>query len=801
MAPPNENCNGSGNYHANGTPPRPLHSRHREDLRRSTLSDETIAACGFYTVDGPDVPNLLNWKPATRSQVGACLVIPFWDADGNRLGYVRLKPDRPRKGKNGKPVKYESPKGSTNLPYFPPGIFPALKDPSCLLLVTEGEKKAAAATQAGFPCVGLVGVYGWQQPRPRGQDGKTHGPRELIEGLAKIPWRGRRVLIVFDSDAAEKREVLWGEWHFARALRVAGADVKVVRLPPGPTRDDGKPAKQGLDDFLAAHGPEALRRLLDEARDPLMPTWTPQASDLPTIQANRRQLQDVTGDALRAVLDRNDPPTVFQRGQLLTRVRVRPDDDSVSLEPLTESALRGVLARRARWVNVKKSQSGDVYFEDVFPPLDVAKDLAGLPAWEGVPLLESVSECPVYSSSGDLITTAGYHPAARLWYQPARGLEIPAVPRKPTRDDIDRAKALLLVELYGDFPFVGDASRAHALAALILPFVRRLIDGPTPLHLFDAPTEGTGEGLIVSCVTVVGTGREAEPMTEAGSDEEWRKRITATLADGPVFILLDNLNRILNTGALASVLTSRTWKDRLLGFSRTASLPNMAEWLATANNARLSRELRRRTVPSRVDAQMSEPWERKEFRHPKLIRWAGQNRGQLIWAALVLCQAWMAAGKPAGKETLGSFEAWAEVMGGILEAAGVPGFLGNLKEFHATAVDWVSEWQEFVSQWWKAHQGAPVGVQELFALATANTLLDSVLGDKGERSQRTRLGQALARVADRVFGEHRIERDTKKDHSDRQQFRLVQVGPQGAPAATAKPGQPNEGDEQCEWTG
>jgi putative DNA primase/helicase len=671
--------------------------------------------------------------------------------------------------------------------------------------VTEGEKKAAAATQAGSPCVGLVGVYGWQQPRPR-TDGKGQGPRKLIEGLARIPWRGRRVFIVFDSDAAEKREVRWGEWHLARALRAAGAVVKVVRLPPGPAASDGQPAKQGLDDFLVAHGPEALKALLEGAQDPVMPAWTSQAADLRTIQANRRQLHDVTAEALQALKARNDPPTVFQRGQLLTRVRVRPEDGSVFLDPLSEQALRGVLARCARWVALNKARSGDLVPEDVFPPLDVVKDLAGLPAWEGVPLIEAVSECPVYSSAGDLVTTPGYHAAARLWYQPARGLEIPAVPREPTRADIDRAKALLLVELYGDFPFVDDAGKAHALAALLLPFVRHLIDGPTPLHLFEAPTEGTGKGLLASCVTVVGTGREAEPMAEAGSDEEWRKRITATLAGGPVFILLDNLNRILNAGALASALTSRTWKDRLLGFSRTVSLPNTAGWLATANNARLSRELRRRTVPSRLDARTGEPWERTDFRHPRLLRWAAANRGRLIWAALVLCQAWIAEGRPAGKETLGSFEAWAEVTGGILAVAGVPGFLGNLKEFHATAVDWCSEWHEFVAEWGKEHQGRPVGVESLFDIATSRKLLDSVLGDKGERSQRTRLGQALARVVDRVFGGYRIERDTDRDrdrdHSGRARYRLVPVGTPSHPGAAAGPGEPNgEADGQCEWAG
>jgi hypothetical protein len=355
------------------------------------------------------------------------------------------------------------------------------------------------------------------------------------------------------------------------------------------------------------------------------------------------------------------------------------------------------------------------------------------------------------------------------------------------------ARGLLLTELLGDFPFRDEAGRAHALAALLLLFVRRLVDGPTPLHLLDAPTEGTGKTLLATVIALVSTGREIEAIAEASNDEEWRKRITAFLADGATVVLLDNLNRTLDSGALASVLTSRTWKDRLLGFSKTGTFPNTAVWIASGNNTTLSRELIRRTVWCRLDAGSDAPWERTEFRHPNLIAWTKDNRGQLVWAALTLCQAWVAAGRPRGSQTLGMFESWAEVMGGILDVAGVPGLMANAKQFRATSTDRVSEWRAFVLAWWQKYGGAEVGVDSLFTLASEQKLLDSVLGNKGERSQRTRLGLALGKVADRVFDGYRVEH-AGDDHKGRRQYRVGRIGATPEPTPTPKP----QGD--CEWT-
>lgn len=230
---------------------------HLADLRRSGLTDETIAACGFRSESGYDrLALILGWRK-WHKRMGSALVIPFHAQDGAN-GYCRLKPDTPRRDRNGKPIKYESPRGQRNRVFVPPNTAAVLNDSSAELLITEGEKKSAKADQEGFRCVGLVGVFGWK-------DGKSE---RLLPDLERIVWQGREVRIVLDSDLSDKPEARDGESRLAAQLKNHRAIVRVVRLPDGPPGPDGKPTKVGLDDFLVAHGPAALRKLLDSADEP-----------------------------------------------------------------------------------------------------------------------------------------------------------------------------------------------------------------------------------------------------------------------------------------------------------------------------------------------------------------------------------------------------------------------------------------------------------------------------------------------------------------------------------------------------
>jgi putative DNA primase/helicase len=216
---------------------------HRDKIAEWGLSAPTILEAGIRSSgDRGEIAALLNRKNVP-SAWGACLIIPWRDESG-AVVLTQVRPTHPPL-KKGKPQKYLQPTGvAPPRLYMPPRTFPALADVTARLLITEGAPKALAAQQAGFPCVALAGVECWH---PKNKV-------TLIPDLARIAWKGRPVFVAFDSDAEDNVNVARAESGLAAALQSHGALVKVVRIPPGAPAADGKPPKQGLDDFLVAHG-------------------------------------------------------------------------------------------------------------------------------------------------------------------------------------------------------------------------------------------------------------------------------------------------------------------------------------------------------------------------------------------------------------------------------------------------------------------------------------------------------------------------------------------------------------------
>jgi putative DNA primase/helicase len=230
-------------------------SHHLDALRARGLTDATIKAAGiFSTADRIKLASILDRKSCPFKS--AALVIPYTDMDGGN-GYARVRPDVPRVSAK-KPVKYESPAEQRNQIYIPPGVADVLSDSARGLVVTEGEFKALAASQHGYPCIGLVGIFGWAM--------KNH--ESLLPEMERIAWRPRRVFVAFDSDIADKPDVQDAEARLSAQLTNRGAIVRVVRIPAGPAGE-----KQGLDDYLAVQPDPiaALQGLLNAAEEPVSP--------------------------------------------------------------------------------------------------------------------------------------------------------------------------------------------------------------------------------------------------------------------------------------------------------------------------------------------------------------------------------------------------------------------------------------------------------------------------------------------------------------------------------------------------
>jgi hypothetical protein len=148
------------------------------------------------------------------------------------------------------------------------------------------------------------------------------------------------------------------------------------------------------------------------------------------------------------------------------------------------------------------------------------------------------------------------------------------------------------------------------------------------------------------------------------------------------------------------------------------------------------------------------PERRTEFRHPNLRERVKQQRGQVIHAALTLWQAWLAAGRPLGDRSIGSFEGWAQTMGGVLGVAGIPGFLGNVSVVSETADPAEVAFRGLVELWWDRLETREAGVSDLWLMMSAfapDLLIALDLGDRNEAARKTQLGLRLNRYRDRVF--------------------------------------------------
>jgi hypothetical protein len=512
-------------------------------------------------------------------------------------------------------------------------------------------------------------------------------------------------------------------------------------------KDDPLAPPLSYDEMYPA-GHHAADRAQDNGNEPAAPP-----SDQPIVVVTDVALHELVDTAYHVLVDANDPPHVFRRGMVLVRM-TRDDEGRPFLRTMDHSALRLRLAEVADW----RRRTPDGGTKPTHPPTVAASTLIAIAdRLDRIPNADQIVTAPVFAPNGTMVLEAGYAPAARLIYEPAPGFTVPAVSSRPTTAEIAEARDLIVTELMGDFPFVGDAERAHAVALMLQPFVRPMIAGATPCYLLEAPTPGSGKGLLADVASMPALGSSLPAMAEGRDDDEWRKRLTSALLQGRPTIRIDNITRPLDSGALAMALTEPVWQDRVLGVSRDVLLPIRCTWIVTGNNPSLTTEIARRSVRIRLDARVERPWLAGDdeggrpitYRHTDLRAWTLEHRDVLVWAALTLISAWLARGGRGIDVKLGSYEAWSNVLGGVLATAGIDSFLGNLDDFYESSDSETIALAAFFADWWEEFGNRAVTASDLLHLGTR--YLD--LGGGSSADVRKRLGNRLAHLRNTVRGD------------------------------------------------
>ena len=253
-------------------------------------------------------------------------------SDSDHLGIRYLKPDgKPYKDSKGddyvvrrlfptgKP-KFNAPIGSGSRPYFSP-LMPEgyLEDINIPLVLIEGPVKVDACYQAiptGFCFVGLTGTWNTKDRRDEKSNWDPDNDTRLLHELQAIPMRGRKVIILFDSDIEDNISVDDAATDIGNWTRKRGAKPHRCTLPSEPNG-----AKNGADDFLVRPGAEALLEHLDAAEVEGWPLPAPLLQHDGELKrcytpAERKRL-------VKALAEVSDIQTVDDTGRVLaTKLRI-----------------------------------------------------------------------------------------------------------------------------------------------------------------------------------------------------------------------------------------------------------------------------------------------------------------------------------------------------------------------------------------------------------------------------------------------------------------------------------------------
>lgn len=497
---------------------------------------------------------------------------------------------------------------------------------------------------------------------------------------------------------------------------------------------------------------------------------------------------DVCSNALLAKNKRDALPTFSQMDGSAVRLNIR--DGRAEFIEMDQTVLWSELNKLVTFVRLNNGDG-----EDTRQSVDrnVAAHIYAQ-AYASMPPAPEVLYTPIYLADGSLLLTEGYHarPDKHLnVLLMLNGLMIPDVPENPSPAQMKASLNWIRNELLSDFPFCDtnlkgeespEPSEANALAMLITPFMRRMIEGPTPVFAITKPSPGTGATLLASLPMMLFDGLEGEGASihYTPKEDEMEKKLVAAIMETRSHLFFDDV-KDFNNRVLLRALTSERIGGRLLGSSKNVFVPNRFNWIITGINPKIGGEMHRRTCWIRLNAKTPNTAERT-YRHPdtsglNFPAFVRQNRGLAIHHLLTLVEYWQSMGLQEFTERrLASFEDWSAKVGGVLMACGIEGFLDTrapvILDPEKAAED------EFLSDAFRLRGvGAAMSATDLYNWADGAGL--GIITGRSPEEKRSKFNETLRTLEGRTFkaGDDLIalRAEYGEDGSIKFDFRMVEA--------------------------
>lgn len=468
----------------------------------------------------------------------------------------------------------------------------------------------------------------------------------------------------------------------------------------------------------------------------------------------------------------------YQSGGFIVSIRRDMQSGGATIEQANEQVLATALSACADWLKYADSN-----WRRIDIPPRIVQLLCKSQSYEHLPVLNGIARQPYFASDGELITQAGYNEKTRIFgHFDASQFNF----LEPTRENAERCLAELNA-LLDEFPFEQEADRVAALCAMLTATVRSSLD-VAPAFNITATTSGSGKSYLSSILMPLAGPGQPLLVSYPATQDEATKIMTSLFLKNPPAIGFDDMQTDwLPHSVINRALTASTITERVLGYSKSATVSTASFIVGTGNNVRPLRDMCRRVVTIHLAPQTATPATITYKGRPvEAIR---SKRAHYVSCALTIIGAWRAAGSPREDvPQIASYDQWSDMCRQPLLWLGLTDPAASLIEqvYNDPDLDLLTHLFEV---WFKRLGGRPMTVRKLLKeAAERNEDLREILEELPITDHKGinpgKLGWYLGKNAGRIAGDFQL---AKGDLKERNSWRVLKVGKGEAPLSPLSP--------------
>ncbi len=346
--------------------------------------------------------------------------------------------------------------------------------------------------------------------------------------------------------------------------------------------------------------------------------------------------------------------------------------------------------------------------------------------------------------------------------------------------ELEKAKEIIY-NLFKEFCFQSHQDYINAIAALITPYLRGLFSKfniRTPVWVYIANRERAGKDYLAGITGMLYEGHSLEepPICNgerSSNNDELKKKLLAAMISGRKRLHFANNKGFLNNAVFEAVITAEKYSDRILGRNEILTFDNELDFSMSGNmGIGFTPDFANRARFIRLFLDIEDANSRR-FENPNLHKFVKDNRSLILSALYTLIRNWVDKGKPKGSLPFASFPEWADICGGIMEAAGYDNPCTQDKEVLAFGGDnETKDMKRLFELGFEKHPNTWIKRTDIKRLIIDDDDLFGYL-DFTERSDQTKFGAKLIKFIGRVFSDVRLIVKDSSVRGSRQEYKFT----------------------------